>query len=434
MASFREHPLRQELANEIRARPYELLRAPVRISHLAVISGEGGREADIEHVTALCGAFDQPGPPAGVLHYAAECGDFRLKWERHTEFSTYTFVSSAPFDSKNPFEETFVPQIPDTWVRDLPGSVLAAVHLVLEGKETPERPLDEIVSLFNNNTLSASAVLDGRAMMWADFRIHDDGFSRILVRDIDTNPRQAGRLVQRLLEISTYRMMAMLAFPMARKTLPRLSAIEQTLAGITGRLATVSDQEDAEKLLERISILAAEVEGIIGETIYRFGAAKAYYNLIERHIEDLREVRIEGLQPPAEFVYRRLRPAMDTCTTVNARQIALSERIGRAASLLRTRIDVALEKQNRNLLSSMDKRARLQLRLQQTVEGLSVAAITYYAVGLIAYLTKAGKASGLPINVEISTGAAVPLIALLAWLAMKRIKKTIAKKGSEEDA
>ena len=431
MTSFREHPLREELTNEIRARPYELLRSPVRIAHLAVVSGEGGAVADLQHVRALCQSFGQTGPDEGALHYAAKCGDFRIKWERHTEFSTYTFISETPFDSANPFEETFIEQVPDIWVRDLPGSILVAIHMVMEGTETPERSFSDITRLFNDNTIAGSAVLDGRAMVWADFRIHDDGFSRILVRDINTNPRQAGRLAQRLLEIATYRMMAMLAFPLARATLPKLSHAEHALSDIIDQLATVTDPEGEEKLLKRISALAAETEAIIGNTAYRFGAAKAYYNLIQRHIEDLREVRTEGLQPPAEFVYRRLRPAMDTCATVNARQIALSERIGRAAGLLRTRIDVALEKQNRNLLTSMDRRARMQLRLQETVEGLSVAAITYYAVGLIAYLLKAAKETGLPVPVEISTGIAVPIVAFLAWFGARRIRKAVAKKGED---
>lgn len=432
MAAFREHPMRETLANEIRARPYELLQAPARISHLAVVSGEGGAVADVQHVTELCRVFGQPGPTDDALHFTADCGSFRLKWERHTEFSTYTFISQTPFDSQDPFADTFIEDVPDAWVRDLPGSVLAAVHLVLEGKETPERTFDDIVNLFEDNTIAASNVLGGRATVWGDFRIHEDRFSRILVRDIDTNPRQAGRLVQRLLEISTYRLMAMLAFPVARAALPKLSTAEQSLSAIIKQLATITDPEDEEKLLQKISLLAAEVEEIIGETVYRFGAATAYYNLIQRQIEDLREVRIEGLQPPGEFVFRRLRPAMDTCRTVNKRQIALSERIGRAASLLRTRIDVALEKQNRNLLKSMDRRARLQLRLQETVEGLSVAAITYYAVGLAAYLLKAAKEGGAPVNVDISTGIAVPAVAVLVWLGVRHLRKAIIARPHDD--
>ena len=47
-----------------------------------------------------------------------------------------------------------------------------------------------------------------------------------------------------------------------------------------------------------------------------------------------------------------------------------------------------------NLLGAMNRRQQLQLRLQATVEGLSVAAITYYIVGLVGYAAKGLKEGG----------------------------------------
>ena len=100
------------------------------------------------------------------------------------------------------------------------------------------------------------------------------------------------------------------------------------------------------------------------------------------------ERKVEGLPTWSSFLARRMAPAMRTCATTEERQTNLSEKLARAANLLRTRVDVELERQNRDLLKSMNERTRLQLRLQTTVEGLSVAAVSYYVVGLFGYLVK----------------------------------------------
>ena len=88
---------------------------------------------------------------------------------------------------------------------------------------------------------------------------------------------------------------------------------------------------------------------------------------------------------------------------------------------------MALEEQNRDLLESMDSRARLQLRLQETVEGLSVVAISYYLVGLVAYGAKSAKALGLPVDADITTGVSLPVIILVVWYAMRRFRRKITK-------
>jgi uncharacterized membrane-anchored protein len=173
--------------------------------------------------------------------------------------------------------------------------------------------------------------------------------------------------------------------------------------------------------------LSAEIERIAAETTFRFGAAQAYYALVERRIDELREERISGIQTIREFIDRRLAPAMRTCESTRERLDALSRRVSRATQLLRARVEVQLESQNRDLLHSMDRRARLQLRLQETVEGLSVAAITYYAVGLVGHAGKALKALGLPVPVEVVSGAAIPVIALAVWLGVRRVRRLVSR-------
>ena len=280
--------------------------------------------------------------------------------------------------------------------------------------------------MFEGNPLNGSGVGDGVARVTADFRIHADGFSRFLIDDVSLTPRQAGRMVQRLLEIETYLMRALLTYPLARATMPVLVDADLQLAALINEMAAVRS-EDEPALLDRLTRLAATVESTISSTLYRICAARAYQELVERRIAELREVRVEGLPTLREFVERRLLPAMSTCETVARLQESLSERISRASELLRTRVDISLQRQNQAILSTTARRAKLQLRLQQTVEGLSVAAISYYVVGLIGYAAKATKAAGAAVNPDIVTGVAIPIVAVLAALGVRHIRRVVQR-------
>jgi len=146
---------------------------------------------------------------------------------------------------------------------------------------------------------------------------------------------------------------------------------------------------------------------------------------VQARIEELRETRIEGVPTIGEFMDRRLAPAMNTCASVAQRQQALAERVAHTNDLLRTRVGILQEQQNSKILESMNARAAQQLRLQQAVEGLSVAAISYYMVGLFNYAGKAAKVAGWPINPDIATGIAVPLFAAGVWLGLRRLHKSM---------
>jgi uncharacterized membrane-anchored protein len=108
-------------------------------------------------------------------------------------------------------------------------------------------------------------------------------------------------------------------------------------------------------------------------------------------------------------------------------QDSLSERISRASELLRTRVDITLQRQNQTILGTMARRATLQLRLQQTVEGLSVAAVSYYVVGLIGYFARALLAVGLPINPDICIAAAIPVVVIMAALGVRHIRHAVER-------
>ena len=148
-------------------------------------------------------------------------------------------------------------------------------------------------------------------------------------------------------------------------------------------------------LLDRLTRLEAEIERLAADTHFRFSAACAYYDLVLQRIAELREERIHGLQTFREFVERRLAPAMNTCRAVcGAPGEPGSQRMARATQLLSTRVDVTRERQNQAVLELMNRRAKMQLRLQQTVEGLSVVAITYYLSSLVGYLAKGLRGGG----------------------------------------
>ncbi|WP_135080362.1 DUF3422 domain-containing protein [Terasakiella sp. SH-1] len=420
-----EHPLRDMLVREIHARPYIPLNVPERISHIAVMSGENGVERERAHLALLCEKYDVPPPPQKATHFIGDLGPFRIRWERHTEFSTYSFFREE--ECEEPFLHPVIELVSQDWLKKMPGQVINAVHLELEHKNAPGRKPAEISRYFAGNSYIGCEVAGGAAQMWTDLRVHEDRFSRILMRDISMTDRQAGRTVQRVLEISTYRFMALLGLPLAREASPHVRRIDEDVAKIASRMAHKSGEYKDGDLLEELSMLAAQIEEISAKNSYRFGATKAYYALVQQRLHDLREERMEGLPTLSETLERRMAPAMKTCDYTATRQDFLSRRVTRVASLLRARVEVELEKQNQEVLETMNKRAGLQLRLQETVEGLSVVAISYYLIGLLGYGLKGIKALGVPINPDLATGVAVPVVAFLLWTGLRKAKKVLLK-------
>ena len=418
----RDHPLRRRLTDEVHARPIQPLTAPLRASHLAMLTAGVPDSAEREHLATLCAGLAAPPPPAETDHFSLDLGLGRLRWERHTEFSTYTLFRPGPF--AEPFDDHALALLPADWLDGLPGQRLVAVHLALD---TTEQDHDRLEAAFTGHVLAGSQLLGGAARGWSDYRIHRDGFGRVLVEDCGLTAGQGGRLVQRLLEIETYRMMALLAFPAAREVGQTARQIDQDLAGMVARLAAppCGDPGDDRRLLDRLTGLAAECERMTAATSYRFSAARAYYAIVRSRIDELREDRIPGTQTIAEFMDRRLAPAMKTCEAMAELQDGLARRVARAADLLRTRVDIALEEKNRDLLASMNRRAHQQLRLQETVEGLSVVAISYYLLGLVGYLAKGAKAAGLRVDPDIAVMIGLPLVLGMVWLGVRRLRRAL---------
>jgi uncharacterized membrane-anchored protein len=416
-----DHPERLALADEVHARPPEPLELPSRASYVAVLLDAEERERESRHIAELCALHGVAPPAAGVTQFSAQLGPVRLKWERHGEFSGYTFIARGL--SAKPFSEPAASLLPADWLAQVPGRTIVAAHakLVRIGEEAPD--LATVAEHFEGNIVVGAGVGEGAGYAFTDFRVHADGHARFILMDRSFTPRQAGRMMQRLFEIEAYRMMALLSLPIARRQSPRIVAIERALAELTAGIAREDGNE--EDLLHELTRLAAEIESGLSASQFRFGATRAYAELVRTRIAELREVRISGIQTIEEFMARRFTPAVATSTTVSQRLHDLSERVAQASGLLATRVGIAREKQNQALLASMDRRAKLQLRLQQTVEGLSVAAIVYYVAGLVGYLAKGLKAAGLHVDAELTVGVALPMIAGAAILVIRRARRHI---------
>jgi uncharacterized membrane-anchored protein len=416
-----DHAARLPLNNEVHARPPEALPKRTRLTYLVLFG-----ELDMAPLADLCQRFGVLPPADGANHFSADLGPFRLKWERHTEFTRYWFFVPAK-GVGNLFGVTALEAVPPDWLRTLAGEILVANHV--EMLPLPQAILDEdklSKDNFGGNPLVGAEVAGGLGRAYADFRIHADGFGRLLIFDHAMTPRQRGRIVQRLLEIDTYRVLALLTLPVARNLMPVLGGFETELSKITTTMSG-AHEADEPQLLDRLTLLHADVVREHTGSQFRFSAARAYADLVTLRISELREDRIEGLQMFSEFTERRLSPAMRTCEAVAARLSITSERVARATQLLSTRVGISREKQNQALLESMDNRAKLQLRLQETVEGLSIAAITYYIVGLVGYAAKGAKSVGvLPVNPDLVTALAIPVVLLAVAIGVRRVRKSIA--------
>ncbi len=433
------HPLRVPLAAEIHSRPPVRLEAPEAITHLAIHGRNeplaAGDKLGMQSalLADFCSRFGVPAPAGNAKYFFHDFGRFRLKWECHTEFASFTVATTAavPLTSTDPFSRMPSSELPEDWLLSLKGRLIVATHIVLDhANAAAEDMAPKMRQLFDTNAIVGCGASQA-AQVWTDFRIHADGFARFVVLDAGLKSLQAGRLVQRLLEIETYRVMALLGLPIAQQAAPVLNDIESELASVTRdmvasqKLGRSEEQgmQDEQDLLQQITLLASRLEQLSVDDSYRFSASQAYFGLVMARIHELRERRIEGVPTIEEFMQRRLTPAMNTCTSTARRQEVLAERIANTNSLLRTRVGIRQERQNSKILESMNTRAAQQLRLQQAVEGLSVAAVSYYLVGLLGYVLKGGKAAGWPINPDIATGIAVPVLAMVVWMGLRALRK-----------
>ncbi len=422
-ALLKNDPERYRLSNELHARPFPRLTAPCSAIFLAIRpdgAAERDHSVDRRHLTDLLDRYGAPHPAPDAQHYMGELGRGSLKWESHTEFVTYTMF--VPGVSETLFSTDSHSLLPDDWLAAINGQIVSAAMVRVEMADTPEAAEADFVSRMGDHfapeSLSTGFVVDREALIATDFRIHEDGLARILVYAMKgIGPRRLGRVVQRVLEIESYKSFALLSLPVARDIAGKVTELDKELGEITDRA------DDPRVMLEALTDLAAEVESLSTQSAFRFGAAGAYDAIVQDRITVLREERMRGRQLYSEFMTRRFDPAMRTCRSAERRLQELSNRVARASDMLSTRVNVAVEAQNQALLESMDARAAVQLRLQQTVEGLSVVAISYYAISIGGYfLAPFAKLAGVDKSWTIA--ALTPVVLCCVWLMVRKIRKS----------
>lgn len=418
-----DHPLREALVAELHARPFPSIEVPSEVVYLALKeprdAANRDRTRDVDHLAALCAPWGIR-PPKDATHFAATLGAHSLTWESHTEFVTCfarrSGLSERPFDP----HETGV--FPDDWIATAPGRRLAAVQMRLEPMPAdPAQVIERVSGWFDAESLVCGWVMDQAALIATDFRIDTNGQMRFAVFVAsDTGPARVGRLVQRLCEMETYRALSMLGLGLARSLTKRLNALDPELSALVADLG--KDGAPAEETLSRLLAISGDLERLAVNYSFRFGATDAYAAIVHERLEALRETRFQSRQRVTEFMQRRYEPAMRTVQSAEARLNTMIERTSRAADLLRTRVEVTRAEQNQHVLESMNRRAALQLRLQNTVEGLSVVAISYYAVSLVAYLAYPVSAH-LGFGKELTIGVLTPCVVLAVWMMVRRIRR-----------
>jgi uncharacterized membrane-anchored protein len=413
---WRYHPERDRLLAEAHARPFTPLKAPMLATRIATLSGQDGAASDRSHMTALCRSLGRSEPGPDARWCVLDAGKWRLRWERHTEFSTWTFFRSP--DGDNLMLEKASDAAPKDWIDSLPGEVLVATNLVVISKDS-----SQTAALIARHDSIGAIVLEDAARVFTDLRPDPDRMTSYLLVMSRSDDQLAGRLALSLLEIETYRMMALLAFPLAGEATELLTGIEAEAGHLASQLSQTADADADRALLARLATLAGETEALSARTSFRFGAATAYHEIVLDRIETIQEMRISGLQTLGEFMERRLAPAMRTCDTVARRQQAAIERIARTEQMLNTRVEVATEATNVKLLESMDSRAKVQLRLQGAVEGFSVFAIAYYALSLASYPLKAIEKTVKGFDATLAAGVLAPILLIIAWRTLKQFRK-----------
>ena len=434
-----DHPERYRLNDELHARPPVALWPNEHVLYLALVDTAGKRLQEEVLIRDLCDSLggqacpllqgnniefdvavdpDKTGPGGEALR-------FRVKYERHSEFSSWWFFQQTAGNDIDRSPEFFCNL--EQWVHRLPGKLLVALNIrVCQIEQFPS--VHDISPYFAGNTVIGGLIAHDTGAAYTDFRIDAAGRSRMLFLNRRMGSRQAGRQLQGLVEIETYRMMALLTLPKVQEAFPILAQEEQALIDVSRQLASSANAEEDQSrdllLQQEISRISSAIEALSSRTQFRLSASDAYVELVQKRIDDLNETNLSGIQGFGEFMERRLLPAMKTCRTFAQRLRETSHRVSRISQLLQTRVEIAREAQNSQLLASMENRSKHQLHLQQAVEGLSIVAISYYGIGIASYVFKAMKTMGLLHDVELATGIATPLILLSVAFLTRKIRNS----------
>lgn len=420
---MQDHELRRRAVGEMHLRRWPQLPVPCLILQWVLMVADGERAAELAAIEARAEAGPSSENPS---HREGRLGDgIRFAWERHSEGTSLTIFSrhSGPEALRNPAAADAALQEALAWATSLPGKIVRATCIWLAPDDRAIEQILPDLDLIPDELVSCR--IGGAIRMWSDFRYKDDGFGRLLVAANGADTRDLTRRLQALQELGNYRNRALIGLPLARECWPQLDAAERQLRELAVRVAGSDERDDA--LMDALSGLSLELGAIAASISFRMDATRAYAQLVEERLAQLDEMAIPGFQSLTEFTQRRFRPAMNTCTATTERVRELTSRAAQLSSLLRARIETRIENQNAQLLHSMERSASMQLRLQQLVEGLSVVALSYYLIGLIAYLLKGLPHVSSGLSPEQTVSALVLPVVAVVWLTTNRLKKRLLK-------
>ncbi len=429
-----KHPQFESAARATHSRPAIPVHAPAQVDHAVILVGEAEPAEDRERFLAAMAKIGWDIVQEGMGEVLAVKDRSTIKWERHTEFLAITAVAGGGLGNTE-VSQAFE-QLVDDLAHAYPPEDGIDVGLFSRARVLIGLPADDLdlnradgtvqkVRMVNDSFQVATTLLHD-ATKTVEYR------TTVSEEHMDAvSPARIGRFVQRLIEIESYRLLAYLAVPMMQNMGPRVSALEAKVNEIAQRAANDPRPNEEQDILNELTNLSAELQSIGSASEFRFAASLAYSAIVDERLESMRETRIEGYQRISTAVKRRLDPAMRSCKALLSRQQKIADRIGYVTDLLRTRVDLVIQDQNAAVLKSIDDRARAQLRLQQAVEGLSVAAITYYTLGIIYYLVKGAPLDAWGLDKDIVQALFVVPVGLLVYLGLRRVR---ARNEAEDEA
>ena len=430
--------------DELHARPYIKLGNNLRTFHFAYLIKENDEKKSWNYLDKFLRKINFQKLPNEVSKYwVAEGKDLTVRYECHTEFISLTLIYPNKIENKNKpklFDENFLNLLPIDFLENFPGDHFLSTWIEMAPSNFNFKPID-IEEFFYHDNFAGSNVAEDGANVFMSFKSDrtdflGSGFRRVFIQNKNLRTRRTGRLLQRIVELETYQVLSLLGLPQVREETLNLSNLEKQITEITKSVSKTAKKNlnkksiaypDYQKDLNELSYVVAKIEEIDSSSNYRLSATAAYYKLVEQRIQDLREERLESFQTNYEFLSRRLQPAIRTTEAFSRRLESLAIRAQRADNLVRTQIEMGVQIQNKNLLESMELRARAQLRLQETVESLSIVAITYYIVGLLSTLVDPINFDKFFISKTVFLALCVPIILVLIWYIAKMVRKKINK-------